>query len=300
MKKLLFISAVVLLCVGTAFAQKNRVNGSGKVVRLERTVPTFNKIEANNAFKVFVKQGNPQSLVIEIDNNVMEYVETTVSGGKLHIGFKSMNQINNVNTMAAHITMPNLTGIEAHGASNITLETSFNVGGNMKIDLAGAAKLLGKEFAVSGALDVEMRGASQMELTLSALSAKIDLGGAAKLSCEKLTVRGTVNIELSGASNMKSDMSANMVTIEASGASKLTSRLSASSVAIDASSAAKVELSGKAATQTVNASGGAYVNLKKLDGDTAAVSASSGARVNVGSASLRPLKTSNGASVNKE
>jgi hypothetical protein len=300
MKRLLLISAVVLLCAGTAFAQRNRVNGSGKVIRQERTVPAFDKIEVSNAFKLLVKQGSPQSLVIEIDDNVMEYVETTVSGGKLRIGFKSNSQINDVQTIAAHITVPNLTGIEAHGASNVTLETSFNVSGNMKIDLSGAAKLSGKELAVSGTLDVEISGASQMELAMSASSAKIDLSGAAKLSCEKLTTRGTANLELSGASNMKSDISANTVAIEASGASKLTSRLSASSVAIDASSAARVELSGKVATQTVSASGGASVNLKELDGNTATVTASGGARVNVGSASIGAVKTSGGASVNKE
>jgi hypothetical protein len=260
MKRLLLILAVILLCVGATFAQRKRVDGSGEVIRRERTVPAFDKIEASSAFKVVIKQGSPQSLVIEINDNVMEYVETTVSGGKLYIGFKSMGQINDVHTMAAHIIVPNLTEIKAHGACAVVLETSFNVNGNVKIDLGGAAKLSGKEFAVSGLLDVEMGGASQMELA----------------------------------------MSANTVTIEASGASKLTSRLSASSVAIDASSAAKVDLSGKVATQTLSASGGASINLKKLDGDTAAVTASSGAKVKIGSANIRAIKTSGGASVTKE
>ena len=300
MKRLLLVSALVILCTGASFAQRNRgIKGSGNVVRQERTVPAFDRIEAGSAFKVFIKQGSPQSLVIEIDDNVQEYVETTVSGGKLKIGFKSMSQINDVHTMAAHITVPNLTGIEAHGACNVTLETPFNVNGNTQIDLGGAAKLSGKQFASSGTLSVELGGASKMELAMSATAVKVDMGGAAKLSCEKLTAQRTVNLELGGASQMSSDISANTVAIDASSAAKLTSRLLASSVAIEASSAARVDLSGKAATQTISASSGAHVDLKALDGDTAAVTASSGARVQIGTAMLGAIKTSSGASVTK-
>ncbi len=64
------------------------VRGSGRIVEEERNVSGFDKILIMGAGNVVLTQGNTESLVIETDDNLLEYIVTEVKGNTLEIGFK--------------------------------------------------------------------------------------------------------------------------------------------------------------------------------------------------------------------
>ena len=87
-KILLFVFMIILVssaCI-VPFAPR-LVRGSGDIVKESRDVDGFDRIVVTGAGTVIITQGGSESLTIETDDNLMEYIETEVSGNTLEIGF---------------------------------------------------------------------------------------------------------------------------------------------------------------------------------------------------------------------
>ena len=87
----IFIILMVIATVTTACAVPFRprlIKGSGNIIIEDRKVSGFDKILVTGVGKVIITQGDSESLSIETDENLMEYIETKVNGNTLEIGFK--------------------------------------------------------------------------------------------------------------------------------------------------------------------------------------------------------------------
>lgn len=167
--------------------------GSGRVVEEERDVRSFDAIEVSGAFHVYLSQGNRESLVIEADDNLMQYIETNVSGGKLYLETRGMSMRRA--TMRAHITVTDLDAIKASGAVKITGETPLDFD-RLKIKVSGAADI---DMEVFGDLmELGISGAGKTYLTGEVEKMAIKLSGASKLKAETLYTR-LMDIDISGA-----------------------------------------------------------------------------------------------------
>lgn len=82
---LLVMAALTTACV--APFQPRMVRGSGEIIVEYRDVSSFDKILVSGAGRVFITQGDSESLSIETDENLMEYIKTEVKGDTLEIGF---------------------------------------------------------------------------------------------------------------------------------------------------------------------------------------------------------------------
>lgn len=217
MKKFLLVALLLIASIGVMNALP--ITGSGNVVRQERNLNVFKKIDVGSAFEVHISQGAKQSVVVEIDDNLMELVKTVVSDGKLKISLGG-NNIKNTTRMALYITMAELTDLEASGASNIIFETPMRTGAKMEIDLSGASKLSKAEIQ-AGSVELDASGASKIELNVTTLNIKVEASGASKVE-----LAGQADyqiIKASGASNINmSGLKGKDATVDASGASSIT------------------------------------------------------------------------------
>ena len=74
---------IFLLFISNAFAQKTK--GSRAVTISPREIGSFETIEVDSSFDVFLTFGDQCALEIEADDNLHEYIRTEVSGGNLRI-----------------------------------------------------------------------------------------------------------------------------------------------------------------------------------------------------------------------
>ena len=192
----------------------------------ERNVSAFDKIDVGSAFKVHLSQGTTQSVVVEVDDEYINNVKTTVKNGTLYIklkGIKMSLKNRNIAVMNVYITIPTINSITASGAAKLLVETPIKSSGKVSLDLSGAAQL------------------SNVALTCKELAA-----------------------ELSGASKCGINLTADIVTVDISGAGSLVLSGKVDKVAVDASGAAKVDINNLAYnTSDIDSSAAARVRAKR-------------------------------------
>jgi len=119
-------------------------------------------------------------------------------------------------TNEAEITMPALSGIEASGASQVTL-AGFDSSLPLRVIASGATSVIGEIQA--GDVSMEASGASSISLTGGAGNLALDVSGASSADLEAFQVTD-IQADLSGASSAVVTASGTL-DVEASGASEL-------------------------------------------------------------------------------
>lgn len=208
---LLIVCLAILSAPSLTFAQK----GNGNVVTQERTVASFNAIEAGSAVNVFLSQGSSQSVKVEIDENLLDRFETEVKNGILSI---NVDGVNNATKMNAYVTAATLRQIEANGAATITGQTpiasdifafegtgasnaTFEIKAkDLMIHVSGAAKA--NINAVVDAIKSEVSGAAVLTMAGLATTHDLEVSGAGNVKAMELVTDNT-NAEVSGAGYAK-------------------------------------------------------------------------------------------------
>ncbi len=217
MKKLLVLLTVMIFAVA-AFGQ----NASEKITE-ERKLDTFNKIDASGIARVEIIVGAPQQVTVIGEADIVPQVSTEVSGGTLHIGFKSEKRKikfkDNCCDFTVKICVEDLTQLITSGAVMAEIHQKA-VLKNFKIIASGATNIKIEDLSVEGSLSASASGASQMEINGENF--------------------GDVNIMLSGASMAKFTGVANYLDLHASGASNITISGQADEVYAQASGASNI------------------------------------------------------------
>jgi hypothetical protein len=189
---ILNIALVALLLPFTALSQ---VEGSGNVIKQDRPLPEFNRIEVGSAFTVILTQGEPSSVIVETDDNLKDEIHTLVNKGTLQINSGS---IKNPTSLKAYVTAPNIREIE----------------------LSGAARLVSKGVLELPLLRLVATGASRANIEINTQELSTVASGASRI-----TLKGsasTHNSEVSGASSVNAMMLRTITTnTSTSGASKI-------------------------------------------------------------------------------
>jgi hypothetical protein len=210
------------------------ITGTGKVVTQEEEISGFDKVEVSDAFKADISQGETFSVVVRLDDNLLQYLEVVKQGSTLKIGLKT-NRIVRDSTQEAEVTMPGLTGLDLSGASQGTI-TGFKSADPFDADVSGASNLRGDieagdaRFDVSGASHVTLRGsaddvtvdasgASSVDLAdFPGADASVKAGGASEVT---VNASGTLDVDGSGASHVYYVGSPTLGTIDTTGASEV-------------------------------------------------------------------------------
>jgi hypothetical protein len=228
MKKLGIIIFVVALLTGVVFSNLfsfgkasasfinfsfNSVAGSGVAATETRNLSGFKGIDVGGVFQVEVTAGKDFSVVVEADDNLLQYVKTEVSGDVLKIS--STERLKSGTPMRIRISAPDIESIGASGACKISAadlnssELRVDTSGASKVDIAGEASSL--TIGVSGASKIDAAN-------LRAENASVDASGASKV---EVFVTGKLVSEASGASKIGYAGNPTSVTKDTSGAAKV-------------------------------------------------------------------------------
>lgn len=232
-----FLFAGLLVGMTSLFAACNIVpgaHGDGNVLKETRKVSTFDGIEVSGAFKIVLKQGATEEVIVEADANLLPLILTEVVGGTLNIETKK--PIHHVTVMKVYVTVKDLKRINVSGAVDINTDGRLN-GSELSIEASGASdsKL---ELGVQK-LKLDCSGASKMRFSGFATDVTMDLSGASDIFGYDLLAE-TYYIEISGAGNAQLNVS-KKIHAEISGAGNVKYKGSPSEVDQSVSGAGSIK-----------------------------------------------------------
>ena len=216
MRVFFLLFSAALLFASCEFLDRESINGNGKIATRERNVGAFNSIEANGAFEVHVQQASANSVKVETDENLMEYIDVYTEGSTLILRPKKGFSLDPSKEITVYASAPEFKDLEVNGASKIIGDGPLS-GNDLELHATGASELTME--VKTAKLKAELSGASHLNLKGSSSTVSTEASGASHVKCMDLVTDETT-LHLSGASSAEVNAD-KQLTIEASGASNV-------------------------------------------------------------------------------
>ena len=179
MKKLALLVLLLVFAAGCHHGRFAEIRGSGKRELQKRNVGPFTSISTEGAFTIEVTCQKDQSLEVEGDDNVLEFVTAEVSGNILRL--KNTKNYSTSEPVRFRISVPNLEGLSVSGAGRIDVKGLNN--DKFEVDANGAPTI-----TVAGTtkvIDVGSNGAGKIDTTkLHASRGVVDANGATRVDLD--------------------------------------------------------------------------------------------------------------------
>ena len=179
MKRLACLVLLTLVAAGCHGRIGAQIKGSGKRELQKRQVAQFTSISTEGAFTIEITCQKDQSLEVEGDDNVLEYVTSDVSNNVLRL--KNTKSFSTSEPVKFRISVLNLEGFSSNGAGRIDIKGMNN--DKFEIDANGAPTII-----VSGTtkmIDIGANGAVKVDTTkLRAARGVVDTNGASRVDLD--------------------------------------------------------------------------------------------------------------------
>ena len=153
MKNLLFSAS---LLVAAVFFCSNSFGQASE----NRDVSGFTQVSFGISGDLFIKTGPQFSLVLEGDKNILDDIETEVSGNKLVIRKENWRSSLRDEKVTVNLTMPQIEGLSVSGSGKAEILNSVE-SDNLSLAVSGSGKILTAELeaddlncAISGSGDI--------------------------------------------------------------------------------------------------------------------------------------------------
>jgi hypothetical protein len=173
---ILGLSAVVV------FNSCEKVNGDGPVVTEARNIVNFDGIDLRISANVYFKQDPNFKVEISAQRNILQVMETYVSGNKLVIKFKNDVRVKSYDQVVVIVSAPSASSLRISGSGSISV-TGVLAPTSMELDISGSGDITIPQLN-TGWLDADISGSGNIIIN----------GGTA--TDEKLKISGSGNIDL--------------------------------------------------------------------------------------------------------
>jgi uncharacterized protein YxeA len=214
--KVLMIAFICLGITSCIDAQMHRtVRGDGDVVKKERTATSFNGIRVSTGIDVYLKQGDKESITVEADENLHEYILTEVKDGVLNV-YSEVN-IREAKMKRVYVTMKEVKSLKTSSAGDIIGETPVK-GTDIEISASSAGNIRLEVYARR--IEINISSSGDVSLSGEAEKLNADLSSAGDLEAYNLKIK-EADISASSAGDARINVS-EKITARASSAGDIT------------------------------------------------------------------------------
>jgi len=207
------LTLVLFVLFGLVASGCGGFTGSGNVVTQEEAITGFDKLDVSEGFQVDVSQGDKFSVIIRVDDELVEDLNVVKQGTTLQIGLQPGRSYNLKNvTLEADVTMPELTGADLFSGSHLNGEVeigdvTFNLSAGSHVTLSGSA----------GNLMIDANGGSHVKLAdLAVVDANVEANGGSHVT---VYPSSTLDVVAKGGSHVTYLGSPTLGTIDTDGSS---------------------------------------------------------------------------------
>lgn len=189
----ILLSVIVLFLVSSC--DFDCLEGHGEVKTQTRTVKPFKKISLGIDAKVILVKDSVQSVRIEAYTNLLDAIDTYVSGECLNI--ESKGCISTDKQIIVYVSVTDLEGVEIDGSGNIEGKGNIPV---EKIDLTiNGSGTINLEMSASS-IDAVINGSGDINLRGSVREFKGEVAGSGNLIADKMP-SDVCDVEIHGSGN---------------------------------------------------------------------------------------------------
>lgn len=139
-----------------------KIVGNGVAASGNRETGSFSQIEIDGVFRVFLSQGDKESVKVETDENVLPFILTSVENNVLKVKMKDSTSISKMKRINIYITLVNISKLRTTGVGSLKCSNQL--------------KLRELEFVNQGV------GATELNLAAEKLTVKSETIGALVLA----------------------------------------------------------------------------------------------------------------------
>lgn len=186
MKSLKSLAIIIILGLTVSLQGQGwrTVTGHGNVVTKERNVDSFTGLKVSSGIDVYLKQGNNESVTVEADENLHEYILTEVRNGVLNV--YSEYNIRDADKKRVYVTMKEIKSIKTTSAGDVFGEGPINCDRlELSASSAGDIKIQVK----TNQLDVDISSSGDITVTGETDMLRADLSSAGDLNAYELRSR---------------------------------------------------------------------------------------------------------------
>lgn len=197
MKSILFGSLIILIsATGCREVFGKRIRGNGHIQTENRSASSFHSVDVSGAIDVYVRGDSTNTIKVEADENLLEYVEIHNDNGTLNIHQRSGFRLKPSRGIRVYVSGPDFRRFEASGACDIFSENRVMGSEAINIDLSGASDV--KMELKAPKVRAELSGAGTIALKGETRDLTVDGSGSTDIKCFDLMAEN-VNVEITGA-----------------------------------------------------------------------------------------------------
>jgi len=216
MKRFAVLASFVCLLLLLSGCHFDKVQGSGVRKSEKREVASFTQINANGAFSIEATSQKSVSLEIEADDNILPLIKAEVRDGVLYL--KPEKGYNSKQGVVVRVTVPDLSKIEATGASNFIVQGVKN--DRFEVRTTGASTVTAS--GVTKDVDINTTGAGEIDAhSLRAERANVRSTGAGSV---EVYATEQLDVHASGAGQVIYSGDPKIVNKKTSGAASVSKR----------------------------------------------------------------------------
>jgi hypothetical protein len=173
------------------------IRGSGVMVTETRTLDEFTGLSLNYPVEITIRQGEPQSVSIEAEDNLLPQLVTRVSGGTLHIESQNLaysQRVYPTQPVRIEITVKDLVKLDCSTAAAVTVVNLKTQ--NLRASISGAGHLALNELSL-GSLNMDLSGAMNVEANGTVDDLTLNISGVGGFEGPNLSAQ-TADVNVSG------------------------------------------------------------------------------------------------------
>lgn len=179
----LTIAALSIVACSQAQMRPN-VRGNGDVVTKERKTESFTGVKVSSGIDIYLKQGDNESMSVEADENLHEYIITEVRGGVLNV-YTDAN-IREAERKRVYVTMKQVNSVRTTSAGDVVGQTPVKTD-RLELSASSAGDIKLEVYARE--IDVNISSSGDITLTGEAEKLSGDLSSAGDLNAYDLLVK---------------------------------------------------------------------------------------------------------------
>ncbi|AXY76763.1 DUF2807 domain-containing protein [Paraflavitalea soli] len=199
-KSILVLGVWSLLLFATSC--KKKINGDGPSITQSRTVADFTKVSLGIPGILYVTQEPGYKLTIDAQQNILDIIETPVSGGELRIKFDNGKRIGSHDKVIIRVSAPLFNALNVSGdgdiSSNSTLQSS-----SLRLGLSGSGSITLAGTEVTGKLEAFISGSGNIQINGGVADAgDLNISGSGGIEMLDVSFKNAIT-HISGSGNIK-------------------------------------------------------------------------------------------------
>jgi len=193
------LSLVTLACsISINLPGTKQIRGSGNVIMVERQVNNFHAVSLAGIGELHIEVADQEKLVIQAEDNLLEYIDTKVQNGSLNIGIRPGVNLDPQKPINYFLSIKSLDSISVSGLGNANAPALTAGNFTIAISGSGSVELQGLE---ADRLDVDISGLGSLAIGEGKVGDQaISISGSGTYKAQELQ-SNNADVEISGLGN---------------------------------------------------------------------------------------------------